>query len=68
MTAVLVEAIRTAATTADKRARFVSDALAAKAEMLESGKGLNATDVHAYLRTRAQGKSASKPKARAWRA
>ena len=65
--AFMVEAIRTAATSAERRAAFVADALVAHAEATESGKGYAAADVHAYIRARAQGKPATKPKARGWR-
>ena len=65
--AFMVDAIRVAASNAEKRSRFVADALAARANVLESGKGYAAEDVHAYLRARAQGKPAAKPKAKSWR-
>ncbi len=65
--AFMVEAIRAAALAAEKRAGFVSDALAAKAEAIQSGKGHPAAEVRAYLRDRAQGKAAARPRARAWR-
>lgn len=66
--AFMVEAIRAAATNADRRAQFVADALASRKEAVKSGKGYEATEVHAYLRARAQGKSAPKPRAKTWRA
>lgn len=66
--AFMVEAIRAAATNAERRARFVADAIASRDEAIESGKGYAAEDVHAYLRARAEGKSVSKPKAKSWRA
>lgn len=65
--AFMVEAIRTAATAAEKRARFVADALASREEAVESGTGYAADEVHAYLRARAQGKPAAKPRAKSWR-
>jgi predicted transcriptional regulator len=65
--AFMVEAIREAATAAEKRAQFVADAAASREDMLKSGKGYAAEDVHAYLRARVRGESAPKPKARAWR-
>lgn len=65
--AFMVEAIRAAALAAEKRASFVSDALASRAEAIESGKAHPAAEVHAYLRARVQGKPAPKPKARSWR-
>ena len=65
--AFMVEAIRVAAVAAQKRAAFVADAVASRAETLKSGKGYSAAEVHTYVRGRAQGKAASKPKARSWR-
>jgi hypothetical protein len=65
--AFMVDAIRTAAAAAEKRAAFVADAVASRSETLKSGKGYSADDVHAYLRARAGGKVASRPKARSWR-
>jgi hypothetical protein len=65
--AFMVDAIRAAAVAADKRAAFVADAAASKAETLESGEGYSAEDVHAYIRARADGQVAAKPKAKSWR-
>lgn len=65
--AFMVEAIRAAAVAAERRAAFVAEAQAARAEALESGKGFDADDVHAWLRARAQGQSVGRPKARTWR-
>lgn len=65
--AFMVDAIRTAAVAAEKRAAFVSDAVASRAETLKSGKGYSAAEVHAYVRARAHGKAIAKPKARSWR-
>jgi predicted transcriptional regulator len=66
--AFMVDAIRSAAIHAEKRAQFVADAVASRKEAVESGKGYVAEEVHAYLRAQAQGESAPKPKARSWRA
>jgi predicted transcriptional regulator len=66
--AFMVDAIRTAATNAERRAQFVADAVSAREETVKSGKGYAATEVHAYLRARAQGKAAPKPRAKNWRA
>lgn len=66
--AFMVAAIEQAATAAEQRARLVADARAARSEMLETGKGFAADEVHAYLKARVAGKQATKPKARAWRA
>lgn len=66
--AFMVEAIRVAAANAERRAGFVADAVASRKEAVKSGKGYAASEVHAYLRARVQGKSAQKPRAKAWRA
>lgn len=66
--AFMVDAIRVAATAAERRAAFVADAEAARAQALASGKGFAADDVHAYVRARAQGQKVVKPKAKTWRA
>lgn len=66
--AFMVNAIRAAATNAEKRAEFVADAVASRKAALTSGKGYAAEDVHAYLRARLQGTPARKPRARTWRA
>lgn len=66
--AFMVAAIEQAATAAEQRARLVADARAARSEMLETGKGFDADEVHAYLKARVSGKQAAKPRARAWRA
>jgi len=65
--AFMVDAIRAAAAAAHMRADFVADAVAARAETLTSGKGYAATEVHAYLQGRAQGKATPKPRAKSWR-
>ena len=65
--AFMVDAIRAAATAARQRAEFVSEAVAAQAEALKSGKGYAAAEVHAYLHYHAQGKAAPRPKAKVWR-
>lgn len=66
--AFMVNAIRAAATNAERRAQFVADAIASREEAVESGKGYAAEEVHAYLRDRVQGKSTRKPRAKSWRA
>jgi predicted transcriptional regulator len=65
--AFMVEAIRTVATAAKLRAKFVAQAVAARSEAVDSGKGFSASDVHAYARSRARGQTAPKPKAKSWR-
>lgn len=66
--AFMVDAIRAAAANAERRARFIADAVAAKKDAVGSGRGYAAADVHTYLRARAQSKSAPKPRVKSWRA
>ena len=64
--AFMVHAIEQAATAAEQRADFVAEANAAREQMLNSGKGYDARQVHAYLKARVAGTGAAKPKARSW--
>src|SRR3546814_20152767 len=64
----MVDAIRAAATNAERRAQFVADAVASRTQPVKSGQGYAAAEVHAYLRARAHGTSTSTPRAKAWRA
>lgn len=66
--AFMVSAIEQAAKATEQRIRFIADAKAAKAEMIQSGKGYDVDDVHAYLKAKVTGTKTSKPKARSWRA
>ena len=65
--AFMLDAIRAVATATARRARFVADARVALKDMLKSGKGYAADDVHVYLRAKLSGAVARKPKARSWR-
>jgi len=65
--AFMVEAIRSAASAAERRAEFVSAALSARKAMRKTGTGYRATDIGSYLRARARGQTAPKPKAKPWR-
>jgi predicted transcriptional regulator len=65
--AFMVEAIRQAATASEQRSRFIAEAEAARKAMLKSGKGYDASEVHAYLRDRIAGKAKNRPKAKLWR-
>ena len=65
--AFMVEAIRLAANAEKMRGEFVASAVAARSEAITSGKGIGASDVHAYLRDRASGKRPAKPRAKPWR-
>lgn len=64
----MVEAIREQTERAEKRRDFTAAALAARKEFARSGVGYAMEDVHAYVKTRAAGKKAAKPKPRRWRA
>ncbi|MCF8173874.1 MAG: ribbon-helix-helix domain-containing protein [Burkholderiaceae bacterium] len=64
--AFMVHAIEQAATAAEQRASFVSEAQAAREHMLTTGKGYDASEVHSYLKARISGKKSVKPKARSW--
>ena len=66
--AFMVSAIEQAATATEQRARFISDAKTARNEMIETGKGFDADDVHSYLKAKVSAKKVAKPKARSWRA
>jgi predicted transcriptional regulator len=65
--AFMVSAIEQAATATEQRMRFIADAKTARREMRETGKGLDADDVHAFLKAKVSGAKAAKPKARSWR-
>lgn len=65
--AFMVDAIRQAADAVEQRSEFVAQALAARAEMVQSGLGHDADDVRAYLRQRAGDNSTPRPGAKAWR-
>ena len=65
--AFMVQAIEQAAASAERRANFVAEAQAARKQMLRTGKGYDADDVHAYLKARIAGKKPAKPKAKPWR-
>ncbi|MFZ4537384.1 CopG family ribbon-helix-helix protein [Propionivibrio sp.] len=64
--AFMVQAIEQATTAAERRAGFVSDALAAREQMLSTGKAYDASEVHAYLKARIAGNQPAKPKVSAW--
>lgn len=64
--AFMVHAIEQAATAAERRTSFVSEAQAAQEQMLKTGKGYAASKVHAYLKARIAGRKSAKPKARSW--
>lgn len=65
--AFMLNAIEQAATATEQRARFLDDAHAARNNLIDTGKGFDADEVHAYLKARVAGKKTAKPKARSWR-
>ncbi len=65
--AFMVDAIRRATAQAEVRAQLVASAQAARKATLKAGKGFDAAEVHAYIRGRAAGKVATRPKAKSWR-
>ena len=64
--AFMVRAIEQAAASAERRANFVQEALDAREQMLKSGVGFEAGQVHAYLKSRIAGTKTTKPKAKSW--
>jgi predicted transcriptional regulator len=66
--AFMVDAIRSQTERAEKRREFTAAALAAREEFGRSGIGYAMEDMHAYMKARAAGKKARKPKPRRWRA
>ena len=65
--AFMLNAIEQAATATEQRTRFLEEAYAARSTMIKTGKGVDADEVHAYLKARVAGKRTAKPKARSWR-
>jgi len=65
--AFMVQAIEQAAAQAEQRAAFVAEALAAREQVLASGEGYEASDVHAWLQARVADRQAEKPQAKPWR-
>ena len=64
--AFMVQAIERAATVAEWRGSFVSEAQAARKNMLSTGEGFDVNEVHAYLKARITGNNPAKPKAKSW--
>ena len=65
--AFMIHAIDQATTVAEQRASFISDAQTAREQMVATGKGYDAKEVHAYLKARLSGNKTVKPKAKSWR-
>lgn len=66
--AFMVSAIEQAAHSTEQRLRFIAEAKSAREEMIDTGLGLDAEEVHAFLKAKVSGKKLTKPKARSWRA
>lgn len=62
----MVEALDVQASLAEKRKAFIADALAAEKEVRKTGLVYRAEDVHRYIRARAAGKKAARPKLVKW--
>lgn len=65
--AFMVEAIEQQTRQAELRRRFVGEALAADREFERTGKAYALEDVAKYLRARAAGKPARRPRPKRWR-
>ena len=59
--------IKQATAVAECREGFITDARAARKQMVDTGKGYDADEVHAYIQARIAGKKAVRPKAISWR-
>jgi predicted transcriptional regulator len=65
--AFMVEAIAEKTELTARRLAFLRDAVAAQRESNETGTVYDAAEVHAYMRARAKGEKAKRPRARRWR-
>lgn len=65
--AFMLNAIEQTVCAAEQRATFIAEALTAEQEMLESGKGYAAEDVHRYIKARLGGENPERPEAKPWR-
>jgi predicted transcriptional regulator len=65
--ALMVRALETAVTSMELRAAFIRDALEADRKMDETGIGYALEDVARYLKAKAAGKKARKPRPIQWR-
>jgi predicted transcriptional regulator len=66
--AFMVSAIEQAAHSTEQRLRFIAEAKSARAEMIETGQGFDADEVHAFLKAKLAGNKVTKPKTRSWQA
>lgn len=64
--AFMVGAIEQTVLATEQRASFVADALAAEREMLDSGQGYAAEEVHRYIKARLAGENPERPRAKPW--
>ena len=65
--AFMVSAIEQAAEAAEARQDFINRASKARDEMLKSGEGFDADEVHAYIQARLAGKNPVRPPMKKWR-
>jgi predicted transcriptional regulator len=65
--AFMVQAIELATQASEHRAGFISEAKTARENMRSTGKGYDADEVHTYLKARAAGQDAAKPRPKSWR-
>lgn len=61
--AFMVNAIEQTVLATEQRTSFIAEALAAEREMLESGLGYAADDVHRYIKARVAGDNPERPDA-----
>jgi hypothetical protein len=64
----MVSAIEQAAHATEQRLRFIAEAKSAREEMIDTGQGLDADEVHTFLKAKVAGKKVAKPKTRSWHA
>jgi predicted transcriptional regulator len=62
----MLKAIETETALAEQRRSFVAEAREAMDDFDRTGLAYDATEVHAYLRARAAGRKATRPKAKRW--
>lgn len=66
--AFMVSAIEQAAHATEQRLRLIAEAKSAREEMIDTGRGLDADEVHAFLKAKVSGKKVAKPKTGSWHA
>jgi predicted transcriptional regulator len=64
--AFMIEALERETTRVEQRRSFVDEALAAREELVRTGVGFDAREVHVHLKARAAGRATPRPKARRW--